>query len=165
VAQIPSSGRPALAADRAGHTSVSHLYWPPYQQDDATVTKLLLSGLTQLPVEKLAVLARSWRSPPELRLQNGTLIPYDPAQRAWVVPAGLSAPLNLTFAGDGNHPIDNPAILVRGWTGAAKVIVSGNPQVSESVRQGSEQSLAGSDLIIYLPIVSEHTIGLSITQP
>ena len=47
VAQIPSSGRPALAADRAGHTSVSHIYWPTYEQDEQRISKILLTGLTR----------------------------------------------------------------------------------------------------------------------
>jgi hypothetical protein len=48
VAQIPSSGRPALAADRPGHTSLSHIYWPVSEQDDQHIEKILMTGLTTL---------------------------------------------------------------------------------------------------------------------
>ena len=58
VAQIASSGRPCVAADRASHTSLSHLHWKAYSKGENTETKILMSGLTtKSPADLL-----TWRS-------------------------------------------------------------------------------------------------------
>ena len=165
VAQIASSGRPALAADRAGHTSVSHLYWPAYQKTDATLTKLLLTGLTTLPVEQLVPLAKSWRSPAQLHTQDGKVLDYDAAQRAYIVPANLPMPLRLKLEGSADHPIYHPAFVMAGWTGEAKVTVLSGAKNEEPTRQGVVEDLSGKRLVIYLPIVAEDAVELKIERP
>ncbi len=165
VAQIPSSGRPALAADRAGHTSVSHLYWPAYQKTNTTLTKLLLTGLTTQSTERLVPLAKSWRSPAQLRTQDGHMLVYDAAQRAYLVPANLPTPLRLTIEGSAEHPIYHPAFVVDGWAGEAKVTVLQGAVAEGSVRQGVVEDLNDKRLIVYLPVTAENTIEIEIAKP
>jgi hypothetical protein len=164
VAQIPSSGRPALAADRAGHTSVSHLYWPAYQKTDTTLTKLLLTGLTTLPAEQLVPLAKSWRSPAQLHTQDGKVLDYDAAQRAYIVPANLPMPLRLKLEGSADHPVYHPAFVMAGWTGEAKVAVLSGAKDEGTTRQGVVEDLSGKRLIIYLPIVAEDAVEIKIER-
>jgi hypothetical protein len=165
VAQIPSSGRPALAADRAGHTSVSHLYWPAYQKTDTTLTKLLLTGLTTLPAGQLVPLAKSWRSPAQLRAQDGVVYDYDAAQRAYLIPANLPMPLRLTLEGSADHPIYHPAFVVTGWTGEARVTVIRGAKSEGTARQGVVEDLNGRRLVVYLPIVAENAVEIKIERP
>jgi hypothetical protein len=157
VAQIPSSGRPALAADRPGHTSLSHLYWPAYQQTDQTLTKLLLDGLTTLPAAELVPLAKSWRSPAELFLENGGAVPYDQAQRAYVFPAGIREPIHFSLHASKDHPLEHVAFIVPGWSGSAKLTVLRGAQPVQ-VQYGIVQGLEGSRLILYAPIEAENSI-------
>ena len=118
VAQIASSGRPAVAADRASHSSLSHIYWDPFQKDDRTETKLLLSGLTSLSPLQLLPLARSWISPPTITVTQGEAISaeYDPSQRAFIVHRSANAHasgLTIIVAASEASPLVNPAVLGR----------------------------------------------------
>lgn len=163
VAQIPSSGRPALAADRAGHTSLSHLYWPAYKETDQTLTKLLLTGLTTLPAAELVPLAKSWRSPAELDLQDGSIVPYDQAQRAYVFSSDLHMPIRFSLHASKDHPAENVAFVMPGWNGPAKLAVLSGPQ-SAKVQYGTVQDLEGSRLILYVPIKAKSEVSFELTH-
>jgi hypothetical protein len=93
VAQVDSSGRPAVAADRASSSSLSHIYWDAYQTSDRTETKLLMDGLTSLPSQQLVPLAKSWLSPPSIHVtdRNASSADFDPSQRAFVIHRDQSA--------------------------------------------------------------------------
>ena len=163
VAQIPSSGRPALAADRPGHTSLSHLYWPAYQQTEQTLTKLLLDGLTTLSAAELVPLAKSWQSPAELVLQNGDAVPYDPAQRAYIFPAGLQAPFRFSLHASKDQPAEHVAFILPGWSGSAKLTVLRGARPVQ-VQYGTVQDLEGSRLILYVPIEAENDVEFELSR-
>ena len=121
VAQAGSSGRPAVAADRASHTSLSHIYWDPYEKTAQTETKLLLCGLNSQAPSALLPLAKSWLSPPSVRLLQGdaTTADYDPAQRAFVIHRQLGAKgarLVVDLAASEAAPLVNPAFVVENWS-------------------------------------------------
>lgn len=164
VAQIPSSGRPALAADRAGHTSLSHIYWPVYQQNADSVTKILMDGLTTLSAAQLVPLAKSWRNPATLRLATGITVPYDPAQRAYVLPHGLTSPVRMTFLADDQHPIADTALVVPMWTKPAAVTIIRGGHLKGPVRIGQVNTLSGSYLVIYLPLHTTHNVTLELRK-
>ena len=87
VAQVKSSGISAVAPDRPSHTSLSHIEGQPYAQTSNSITKIMLDGLTDQPPSELAVLAKSWLSPPELVVTGSEFksTGYDPTQRAFVL--------------------------------------------------------------------------------
>ena len=70
VAQVKSSGISAVAADRPSHSSLSHIEGQPYERTPTSVTKIMLDGLTNRPAAELAVLARSWASPPAMVVEG-----------------------------------------------------------------------------------------------
>jgi hypothetical protein len=154
VAQIASSGRPALAADRAGHTSVSHIYWPIYEQDDQRISKILLTGLTRASATELVPVAASWRNPARLELSNGVEVPYDAAQRAYVLPASDSRPLRLTLHANAANPAVHPAFVVPGWQGPAELKIVGGADPSVKADLGHLDGLTDSRLVVYLPITA-----------
>ena len=157
VAQIPSSGRPALAADRPGHTSLSHLYWPAYQRSDQTLTKLLLTGLTTMPAADLIPLAKSWRSPAEMQIEGGGAVPFDQAQRAYVFPADLPASIRFTVHASKEHPLEHMALVIPGWDNSAKLKILRGAQPVEFQR-GTVNDLEGSRLVLYIPIRAENDV-------
>lgn len=162
VAQIASSGRPALAADRAGHTSVSHIYWPIYEQDEQRISKILLTGLTRASATELVPVAVSWRNPARLELSNGVEVPYDAAQRAYVLPTSDSRPLRLILHASAANPAVHPAFLVPGWQGLAelKIISGADPSVKADL--GYLDGLSESRLVVYLPITATEDVVLEL---
>lgn len=165
VAQVGSSGRPAVAPDRASHTSLSHIYWAPYEQTADSETKLLLCGLTSEPPAALVPLARSWLSPPAAKIENSGAAPiaYDPAQRAYVVRPSSAGTLNIDLAANTANPLDNPAFVIERWSGSGKVsVTSGGRRLDVAARIGTEHHLDGDALIVYLPMQSTQSITIRI---
>jgi hypothetical protein len=162
VAQIPSSGRPALAADRAGHTSVSHIYWPIYEHNEQWISKVLLTGLTRSSATELAPIAASWRTPARLDLGDGTNVPYDAAQRAYVLPLTEARTVRMTLHASATSPAVHPAFVVPGWRGQAEMRVISGADSSAQARVGYLDELDGSRLVIYLPVTATGDVVLEL---
>ena len=163
VAQIASSGRPALAADRPGHTSLSHIYWPISEQDDQHIEKILMTGLTALEATQLAPLAASWRTPAPADVSGGASIRYDASQRAYVLSGARPATLSITLHGSKRSPIVDPAFVFPRWRGKALVSVKSGPSDKPiEVKFGYVEELEQTKLIAFLSITSEHDLTISI---
>ena len=149
VAQIASSGRPALAPDRPSHSSLSHIYWPASSATGDTVTKLLMDGLTDKPAGELAALARSWLNPAAIDAQGLRVVGYEPSERAWVLDAdGKAGKAMITLHGTADSPIVNPALIVRNWSAGVRVLVDGRP----GARVGEVERLEGSWLVVWVEL-------------
>ena len=172
VAQVGSSGRPAIAPDRASHTSLSHIYWEPFSKSPDSMTKLLLCGLTSRDGANPLTLAKSWLSPPEAMLAQGTLAPieYDAAQRAFLVhgwnqqpgsrPPG---PLTIRISATPERPLVDPAFIVDGWSTAATVRVDLDGRKADvPVRQGIEHHLDGDSLVVYVELSATTPVAITI---
>jgi hypothetical protein len=162
VAQIPSSGRPALAADRAGHTSVSHIYWPIYERDEQRISKILLTGLTRLSATELAPIAASWRNPARLELGDGTAVPYDAAQRAYVLPTTEARTVRMTLHASAASPAVHPAFVVPGWRGPAEMQVISGAESSVQAPIGYLDEIESTSLVIYLPVTTSGDLVLEL---
>lgn len=162
VAQVGSSGRPAIAADRASHSSLSHIYWDPYERTAESTTKLMLCGLTDRDsaAKQLAPLAKSWTSPPEAKLSEpaeGT-VEYDPAQRAFVVHRKSGAGRNgltILIESSVDHPLVNPAFVIEVANTPKKVkVLMGGKEAQIPVRVAMEHHLEGNQAVIYLELTA-----------
>jgi hypothetical protein len=160
VAQVGSSGRPAIAADRASHTSLSHIYWQPYEKSSDSETKLLLCGLTDRKGANLLPLARSWLSPPDASAAQSDSgeVKYDPAQRAFLVHrlgSREDGPLTIRIASTAERPLVNPAFIIDHWGAAADVHVDlDGKKAVVPVRTGIEHYLDGDSLVVYLELMA-----------
>jgi hypothetical protein len=157
VAQIPSSGRPCVAADRPSSTSLSHIYWEPYQTSEGTISKLLLDGLTTKPPRELVPLAESWLSPPAIDVTGEGFRSegYDAAERAFVLARDASAKraaLELVIHASEASPAVNPALVIKNWGDAGvRVNLGGRPMApGKDLRFGYVQSLERTDLVIWI---------------
>jgi hypothetical protein len=157
VSQIPSSGRPCVAADRASSTSLSHIYWDPYQTSEGTRSKLLLDGLTTKPASELVPLAASWLSPAEIKVTGEGFRSegYDPAQRAYVLArdsAANWAVVDVTLEANQGSPAVNPAIVIKNWgDGDARVTIDAKPvSAGKGLRVGHVSRLEGTDLVVWI---------------
>ena len=165
VAQVGSSGRPAIAPDRASHSSLSHIYWNAYAKTPNSMTKLLLCGLIARDGAEASLppLAKSWISPPNARLAGAASgsVEYDPTQRAFVVhrsAAQAESSFAIQVDSSSDHPLVNPAFVIEQWGRPAKVRVSvdGKP-VEAPVRFGIEHHLEGDNAVVY--------VELTVTRP
>ena len=163
VAQLASSGRPAVAADRPSHSSLSHIYWDSYARDDATETKLLMTGMTTKTATDLIPLARSWISPPPIFVSGTATANYDPAQRAFVISSDnpIVAPLTLQLAASVNSPLVDPAFVIDDWRGAATVTLDG--QDVDALKLGYVKGLTSTRLVVYLPVEITKPTTITIT--
>ena len=168
VAQVGSSGRPAIAADRASHTSLSHIYWEPFARSPDSMTKLLLCGLTGRDSTGLLLLAKSWLSPPDAILLPGALasIEYDPAQRAYLVHGPRSrpqGPLTIRISSTSQRPLVHPAFIVDHWSKTASVRVDLEGKKADiPIRQGIEPHLDGDSLVVYLELDTTSPVAITI---
>jgi hypothetical protein len=171
VAQVGSSGRPAIAADRASHTSLSHIYWEPYTRSSDSMTKLLLCGLTSRDHANLVPLAKSWISPPDASLAHGAsgAVEYDPAQRAFLVhqSSGQSqGPVAIQISSKAERPLVNPAFIIDHWSTPATVHVEVDGQRAEiPSRLGIEHHLEGDSLVVFLEFTATTPVLVSIEPP
>ncbi len=163
VAQVSSSGRPALAADRPGHTSLSHIYWPVSEQDDQHIGRILMDGLTTLEAAQLAPLAASWRTPAQADVTAGTSIHYDAAQRAYVLSGAMPENLSITLHGSKQSPVVDPAFVLPGWRGKASVSVKSGPLGEPiEVKLGNVEELERTKLIVFISVTLDHDVTITI---
>jgi hypothetical protein len=146
-----------VAADRASHSSLSHIYWDNYATTDDTITKLLMDGLTTKPAGDLVPLAKSWLATPPVDIEGEAFQSegYDPAERAFVVArkiAGKPAALILTLQASDSSPVVNPAIVIRNWgDAAAQLKINGKPaNWGKDCRHGYVKRLDGTDLVVWV---------------
>ena len=170
VSQIPSSGRPCVAADRPSSTSLSHIYWDAYQISENTMSKLLLDGLTAKPPQELVSLAESWLSPPKIDVAGEGFRSegYDAAERAFVLVREASSkvlPAEFTIQAREGSPAFNPAIVIRNWgDGEARMTLDGKPMgAGKDLRIGHVQRLEGADLVVWIQTQAVKPLRVKLT--
>jgi hypothetical protein len=115
VAQKPTDGRWAMAADRPAHSSLSHWFWDHYDVSDRSMTKLMLTGLTNKEAEDLLPLSKSWENPPKVTAEGASKVEYNQAERAFdVYPEKGADEITMSFAGSEDSPLYNPAFVIHG---------------------------------------------------
>jgi len=154
--------------DRASHASLSHWFWDAYETTDASMTKIMLNGLTDKTVEELVPLTKSWANPPKLVVMGGGFAneDYDPTDLAFHLTSKQGAQiLTMKIAASLESPIVDPAFVVNDWgyAGAAlevngKTIAHGN-----SLRVGHRERLDGTDLIVWFRFEATAPITVKLT--
>ena len=159
VAQIDSSGRPALAPDRASHTSLSHIYWASSEATESSVTRLLMNGLTLKRAGELAALAKSWLSPAPIEVTGLRSEGYQPEERAYLLRHDdSSTKAEITLRATSESPVVNPALIIRNWNGGARVLVNGKP----GGEVGQVRRLEGTDLVVWIELESTQTVKVQV---
>jgi hypothetical protein len=167
VAQLPSDGRVAQAADRPSHTSFSCGAPVIHNGENGSHMSVMLYGLKKGTIEELVPLARSWIYPAELKVIDGDIIckGYDKFQRAYVVECkNGGSRIELQIAGSGKSPVVNPGIVLKNW-GDKKVSVKLNGvelEIMKDFRVGYEKKLEGIDLVLWVKIKSTDNFSVSI---
>jgi hypothetical protein len=178
VSHAASDTRLAESSERPSHSSLAHIghrgenLWEYYAQRDQWRTKIMLHGMTDLEVDALVPLAKSWVDAPALTLacDGFSTTGYDQAERAYQLEKihEKTTPLVFRIDADQEHPLINPAFVIKNWgndSGAITITLNDVPLESGSgFRFGYHNTLEGSDLIVWLRQEATDTTKISIAR-
>lgn len=175
VSQVASDTTMADSTYRPSHSSLAHMghrgarYWRYYDEGDNWRTKVMLHGMTGLDVADLIPLAKSWESAPELKLDSMgySTIGYDQAQRAYQLAREDedSKPLSCTIEADEEHPLVNPAFVIKDWGDGDELGVKLDGEQLEAgatFRYGFHNTLEGTELIVWIDKASIKPVRLDL---
>ncbi|UCE38850.1 MAG: hypothetical protein JSW00_06400, partial [Thermoplasmata archaeon] len=151
--QKPTDGRWAMFADRPSHSSLSHWFWDEYDMTDRSMTKLMLTGMTDKTAEELLPLARSWYNPPAIKKSVNLKASYDQAQRAYILSMeDESKNIEFTIAASKESPVVNIAFVIRGWGENDLTLKINGQNISrgKNFRYGRIDNLESNDLIVWI---------------
>ena len=168
VAQRPCDGRYAMFADRASHCSLTHWHWKPYQSTAHSLTKIMLTGLTDKGADYLVKLTKSWSYPADIRIKgnNFTNARYDQSQRAYLLDfKKQGSVLNLQLVADENSPVVNPAFVIKNWGHQCALLKLNGRTITrgKKFRVGHSSTFEGTDLIIWIETESTTPIKITLT--
>jgi len=151
TAQINSSGRNASFPDRASHSSITHLYWPLYKEQDGPAAyqeKLLVEGMSDQNAATLSQLARSWLdAPPVVSASGGVSYGYNSAHRSYGFKYEHS-PIRFEIGASTRSPVHNLCFEIRNWgsrTAAAALKINGvSMKPGPDFRQGTVIDIDGN---------------------
>lgn len=173
VSQVASYTTLADSTERPSHSSLAHMakrgadHWRYYAEGENWRTRVMLHGMTDLEVADLAPLAKSWETPPELKVVAGEYkaLGYDQAEKAYhLEKTGTgTTPLAFSLSADGEHPVINPTFVVRNWgEGDVEVQLDGKEvERGEAFRFGHRHTLTGTDLIVWLKVESTEELSVA----
>ncbi|MFC1739451.1 LamG domain-containing protein [Planctomycetota bacterium] len=169
VGQAPSDGRYAFFADRVSSSAVTSPEPVVEVNEDGTSHGRFIMGLTDKPIEKLALIARSWLQPPELNVKGGIFISegYSRDERAFTLSKNFSnkpETLNFEITASNEQPIVNPAFVIKNWGHEdAELKVNGKTiQQGKDYRFGHRHTLQGSDLVVWIETESTKTTKITL---
>ena len=155
VGQALCDGRTVQAADRPTHFLGFPISYPPVHEKDGRSWWNGIYGMTDLPMEQLVTLAKSWNYPPQLEV-SGDLEDrgYDRGQRAFVLKrsAPSTGASKIRVVASKDSPVYNPALVILDWgVSDASLTINGEEvAASPRVRIGHRHGLEGSDLIVWM---------------
>lgn len=172
VAQIPSDGRWATHPDRMAHSSLTTgLEWNDWDDTVDSRTRIMLEGLTELPAEQLAGIARSWLNAPELVVKSGAVIShgYDESERAYMLenrsPGRDAGAVKIALAASTAQPLYHPAFIVRNWGNRpVRVAIDGRKLAAgTAARMGLRRTLDSIDLIVWTDIEATRPVVVALS--
>jgi len=165
----PSNGRYAQAADRASHSSLTHLRWGDYQAGDKWITKIMLHGITERPVSELAHILHSWSAPPKLQITSQCCEggEYDHSERAYSItlrPGQPASALAFVLKASEESPVRNVALVVRGWNRPVESLVVNGKSIprGRDFRFGYRDLLDSRDLIVWFRLESKSPVPVAL---
>lgn len=155
VGQARCDGRTVQAADRPTHFLGFPISRPPVHEKDGRSWWNGIYGMTDLPMEKLVTLAKSWNYPPQLELSDGFEDRgYDRGQRAFVLKRTdyQSGELKIKVNASEDNPVYNPAIVILDWGDSNASLTLDGKEVPRGpgFRVGHRYRLESADLVVWI---------------
>ncbi len=164
IAQMPSDGRYASYADRTGHSSLTHVYLPVYDEgegDKPFYEKLLMEGMLDTGKNDLVSLAKSWNRAPDIEIKSEGKAWYEKPQRAYIV-ENTGSSVELVLKANSEQPLYNICVIVEDWGNkeATSVLINGS---EHKCRQGIVRDTDGSyKLVVWVEMKSEEGVVIEI---
>jgi hypothetical protein len=124
--------------------------------------------MTNQPAESLVDLARSWNSPPEIKVIGGAKAEgYDYTQRAYVLNAQEGvADLDLEIAANEESPLFNLILVANNWSGNNAVLKLNGNEIppGKDFRFGLEYDVEGNrKLIVFAKVKSRKATKVTLS--
>jgi hypothetical protein len=169
VSQLPNDGRVAPAPDRPSSACLGTLDPIRHKSEGLQESVRNLYGMTDRDPRQLAILARSWNNPAELKLHGDSFScqGYDKNQRAYILTRTDSAnpsPLIFDLQASQESPVVNPAFVIKNWGDTNTVLKLDGKEIKrgKTFRFGIRHTLESNDLIIWIQAESTRLIAVSI---
>ena len=178
VSQVASDGTVAKSPDRPSHSSLGHFNllemcsatWKPYEAGEKLLTRIMLHGMTEKPVEDLVPLAKHWLYAPEPKVtaKGYESDGYDPTEKAYKFSRTAQSDggaLELSIPAKKEAPLINPAFVVRNWgERAATVSLNGKKlRAKKDYRVGLNHTMEGTDLVVWIKTEAKKAVKISIS--
>jgi len=169
VSQAPSDGRYALAPDRVSSSAITSPRVPEPRTSKGSITRTgqFIMGLSDMPIEQLLVVARSWLQTPELKIisRGYSNEGYSRNERAYTLTKNLPdrpEALRFEITAGAESPVFNPAFVIRNWGQRdVELIVNGKKiKQGKDFRSGFRRTLESTDLIVWIKIESTKPIRI-----
>jgi len=169
VGQARCDGRTVQAADRPTHFLGFPISSPPVHEEGDRTWWNGIYGMTDLPIEKLVTLARSWNYPPRLELSDGFEDRgYDRGQRAFLLncAGGSDSDLTIKVAASEDSPVYNPALVILGWGTSGATLTIDDEEIAQGpkLRAGYRHGLEDSDLIVWIEHEATEPFEMTLTR-
>ncbi len=169
VAQIPSDGRYAQAADKASHFSLSWARPPIHKGPGLIYWANWLYGAGKKTPAELAQLARSWISPPAIMVKGDGVSggDYDRGQRAYELTfaqEGISQPVSIEVNARPESPAVNLCLVLKniGEQEFAVLLDGQKLQRGKDYSTGVIRTLEGVNMVLWVYKTSEKPFRIAI---
>ena len=169
VGQAACDGRTVQAADRPTHCCGFPITGPTLHDKDGRSWWNGLYGMTEMSMEELVYVAKSWNDAPRLMF-GGVGINnkgYDMGQRAYIIERGQDASddgLWFDIMASKAKPIYNPAFVIKNWDkDSLEVKISGKKvKPGKDFRWGVYRTLEGSNVNVWIKMKATKPIKISL---
>ncbi len=165
VGQARCDGRTTRTSDKPSHCSSFPISDPVIHETADREYWNGLYGMNTMKIEELIRFGRSWAYAPALTFQENSFKSsgYDKSERCYRLENATAKPgkVELILEATKESPAVNPAIFIKNWNSpGANVQVNGKPLKDCAI--GVNRELAGIDLVVFLPVMSDSPINISI---
>lgn len=169
VGQPACDGRTTHATDRPTHFMSFPISNPPIHEADGRSWWNGLYGMTELDMDALIFVAKSWSYPAELTLRSKGFRShgYDRSERAYQLSTTTPGPngdLALTLVATADSPVFNPAFVVKSWAPKSLKLKLDGLTIAPGgdFRVGVRHTLAGDDTIVWLKHQSTEPVTITL---
>jgi len=169
VGQAACDGRTVQAADRPTSFLGFPISGPPLHEKDGRSWWNGLYGMTDLSMQDLVVVARSWNHAPELEVTSEGFESggYDLGRRCYVVNRKDNADgdlLAVRIMASEDSPVVNPCLVVKGWDRESLILKLNGKAIprGKDFRTGVHHTLEGSKVIIWLKTRSTEPVSVTL---
>ncbi|HEC43305.1 MAG TPA: LamG domain-containing protein [Bacteroides sp.] len=164
VGQARCDGRTSRISDRPSSFNGFPISDPPVNEYGDRNYWCGVYGMNEMDIHELSDFGRSWAYAPALLVQTPATESkgYDRSQRCYQLRNKDGDPGKIEFMLEGSQesPIHNPAFYIKNWN-AEKVRVLIDGKEIKNARTGTDHTLEGRDLVVFLNLESRSKLNIT----